>query len=169
MEVTYELTHNDYGVFLAFQKLQSVAMKRQKVVMRWIICMVLLMILPVFHLDQEVISIVIILGLCAGWLMISGLFMNHIVVKKTCKMASKVKLPFMTMHISLNDCEIKVDQNQKEKQYAYQDITHVIKFQGIMIVTLKSKEILLVPRHAFASSQDWKYFFVTLMQKCGCL
>ena len=39
-EISYQLNVNDYSSYLTFQKAQTVSVKRQKAVVRWLVCII---------------------------------------------------------------------------------------------------------------------------------
>ena len=169
MEIQYVIDSKDYGLFKAFQKLQTLQIHRQKTLLRWAVCIMMLMILPIFHLDKHAIAICFVLGACLVWLLISSWFMDRVCIRKQQKQTRTSCKTSATIQLQLTSTAFIVKKQADIHTYAYRDITHIIKFHKILIITLGANEIILLPRHACSNKMEWKTLYVTLMQQSGTL
>lgn len=163
----YTLNEHDYSKFLVFQERNKVHIKRQRVILRWLVCFILLISVPVLHLDSKL-YIFMIVGVTFLWIVISGMFMDHVMIRQAKKQICKEHgTPFTEMEVNLIENGLYIKQDEHEYQYAFQDITHIFRFHKLFIITVRSKQTILIPFRAFDSKDEYRYFYVQLMEGCN--
>lgn len=165
-EISYQLNVNDYSSYLTFQKAQTVSVKRQKAVVRWLVCIIVLGGAILFRLDQKMAQIILVLSVCIVWLIFSGLFMDGILKRQILRKLKKEGRSYEKIHLSFDDSQIRYESRGREKTYPYELVTHCIQFQRLLILTLKTKEVLIIPKRIFPDKDSWRRFYVSVMENC---
>lgn len=165
-KISYKLNAGDYSSYLTFQKIQTVSVKRQKAVARWLVCIIVLGGGILFRLDQKGAYIALILGICAAWLIFGNLFMNYILKRQTYRTLKKESRSYESIYLHFDDECLRYKSRGQEKTYSYQDITHCVQFQRLLILTLKTKEVLIIPKRIFPDKDSWRRFYITVMENC---
>lgn len=164
MYLSYRLDARDYSSYLAFQKIQTTSVIRQKAITRWMVCVVFLLGAALFHKERSVIVVGIVLVSCVLWMFCSNKFMNYIVKKQIYKKICKDFQTSEKIDICFYDSNFSCKRKQLQSEYLYSDITHCIKFQGLLILTLKTGEVLILPKRIFTSQREWESFYITLIE-----
>lgn len=165
-EISYQLNTGDYSSYLTFQKARTVSVKRQKAVIRWLVCIIALGGAILFGLDQRMAQIIPVLSLCILWLMFSGMFMDRILKRQIGRKLRKEDRSYAKIYLSFDDSRILYKSRGQEKIYPYGQVTHCVQFQKLLILTLETKEILIIPKRVFADKDSWRRFYVSVMEGC---
>lgn len=164
--LSYTLNERDYCKLLVFQDRGKPYIKRQKVLLRWVVSLILLISVPVLQIDSKLYMLAIVL-LTFVWILLSGMFMDYVLMRQTRKKLRHEALPFTTMAVELSQSGLQVQQNKKEYHYPFHEITHVFRFYKVFIITVKAKQTILIPFRAFDTKEDYRYFYIQLMEGCN--
>ncbi|MBS6181758.1 YcxB family protein [[Clostridium] innocuum] len=163
MQISYELDDRDTALFTLYRSLESADVKRKKVVLRWMIAIMLLAIIPIFQLHHSA-AITLILAICFLWLSFGSTFMNHVLLKQILK-EQEEKIYERIEIVSVEEA-LMIYTAKTERSYKYEDITHFLYFKKLLLLTLQDGSSILIPRHAFNSKQDYKAFYMHILNHC---
>lgn len=142
------------------------SVQRQKIIIRWLVCIIILIGAIIFHLDQSIFEIISVISICIIWFVFSDKFMNFIMKRQICKKMNGRKQPYQKVSLRFEEEGICYETKERKSNYSYQNVTHCILFEKLLIITLQSQEIILIPMRIFSDKNRWRQFYIEVVEMC---
>lgn len=165
-KIVYELNDEDYRKYILLKKIQTVSVRRQKVVIKWLVCVILLIGAIIFDLDKSAFEKGTMLSSCVIWLLFSDRFMNYIMQRQICKKMNESRQSYQKVSLRFGEDGICYEAKEQKSHYSYKNITHCILFKKLLIITLQSQEIILIPMRIFPDKNKWRQFYIEVVEMC---